>query len=334
MMNKHSNLILGLALLLLTSACAAPAADMYYEEAPIEYIVESMAEPEIVEAQPEQAAAAPEGDTDTVVYRSDANQDLSIVNRSNRMIIKDGQILLLVENTDLAIDGVTQVIADVGGYIVSSRVWYQDWGAENYKNASITMGVPVDQFERALRRLRGLALRVEDESATGEDVTDQFVDLQSRLENLEATRDRIRDFLDQATTVEEALTVNEQLSQVEAQIEEIQGRINYLSDRSAYSTLTVTLKPDLPVLTPTPTPTLVPTATPMPTATPEPWLARETVLKAGGTLRSAYRTMTDAFIWIAMVIIPVLGPFALIGWFLWRLSKRSKKTNTEGEENE
>ena len=107
------------------------------------------------------------------------------------------------------------VAAAHAGYIVSSRVWHDQWQGDSYKYATITLGVPVDQFERAMRRPRGLALRVLDKSAAGQDVMDKYVDLQSRLDNLKATRDRIWEFLAQAQTVEE-------------QIEQMQGRVNNL----------------------------------------------------------------------------------------------------------
>jgi len=158
-------------------------------------------------------------------------------------------------STDNAIDRTTQIVSDVGGYIISSRVWYQDYSGTNYKYATISLGVPVDEFEHAMSRLRGLAVRVLDENASGQDVTSEFVDAQSQLGNLEATRDRIRSFLDDAKTVEESLRINQELSNIEAQIDQVKGRMNYLSGRSAYSTITLNLEPNLPILTPTPTPT-------------------------------------------------------------------------------
>src|SRR5512140_3193185 len=112
------------------------------------------------------------------------------------------------------------------------------------------MGVPVDQFETAMRRLRGVALRVLDENASGQDVTSEYVDLQSQLGNLEATRDRIRSFLANAQSVEESLRINQELTNIEAQIEQVKGRMNFLSNRSAYSTITINLEPDIPPATP------------------------------------------------------------------------------------
>ena len=180
------------------------------------------------------------------------------------------------------------------------------------------MGVPVDEFERSLRRLRELAVRVLDENASGEDVSDEYVDLESRLKNLEATRDRIRQFLEQAKTVEEALKVNEQLSKVEEEIETVQGRMNYLSDRAAFSTITVNLEPELPELTPSPTPTTTPTPT------PAPWRPSETFQDAGGSFVSIWKAWADVGIYFIVVGIPCLVPLVLIGWGVSWLMKRRK----------
>ncbi len=90
------------------------------------------------------------------------------------LIIKNADIQLLVEDTDVAIDCATQIVGDVGGYIISSRVWYQPhFDGENYKYAALTIGVPFQQFERALTRLRGIAVKALDETASGEDVPNQ-----------------------------------------------------------------------------------------------------------------------------------------------------------------
>lgn len=251
----------------------------------------------------------------------------------DRLIIKDAVMTLLVSDTDIAIERLTQVIGDMNGYTISSRIWYEDYLSEPYKYATFSIGVPVDNFEPTLQRLRNMSVQVLDEIASGEDVTDQFVDLQSRLDNLEATRDRIREFLDAATTVKEALEVNAQLSDVEAQIEEIQGRINYLSDRAAYSTITVTLEPELPDV-PTPTPSPTPTATPTPT--PIPWTASETFQDATRTVGNAYKGIANALIWFAIVVVPIIAPPAIILWLIARYirqrSNAARRTDRSREE--
>ena len=228
---------------------------------------------------------------------------------ANRLIIKNAEVSVLVEDSDIAIDRMTQVVGDVGGYIISSRIWFQPHDdGESYKYASITLGVPVDQFEVTMRRVRGLAIQVMDENASGEDVTDQFVDLESRLTNLEATQARIQSFLEDAKTVDEALRINQELAQIEAQIEEVKGRMKYLSDRAAFSTITVTISPELPEIEPTPT--------------PRPWTPSETLKDASKTLVKAYQGIVEFAIWVIVAILPILTPPVLVVWLLVKLARR------------
>jgi len=270
------------------------------------------------EAAPQSGVSA-EGDAakqDTAVYNTGAPVDAAVF---QRMVIKNAEIRLLVKDSDIAIDSVTQMVGDVQGYIVSSQVWYVDYGGVNYKYATITIGVPSDQFETVLRRLRNMAIRVLNENASGQDVTDQYVDLQAQLVNLEATRDRIKTFLDDAKSVDEALRINQQLSEIEAQIEQTKGQMNYLSDRSAFSTVNIQIEPDLPPATPTPSPT------PRPTATPIPWKPGETFQQSTQTLTSAYQGIVDFLIWFFVVLVPILLPPALIVWFVVRALRRKPK---------
>lgn len=244
-----------------------------------------------------------------------------------QMVVKNGDMRLLVKDTDRALDGITQIVGDVRGYVISSRTWFQTYYGTNYKYATITMSVPVDQFENAQLRLHALAIRVLDDTASGQDVTDQYVDLQSQMTNLQATRDRIKGFLDQAKTVDEALTINAQLADVEAQIEKIKGQMNYLSSRSTFSAITINLEPDLPKieLTPTPTATATPTATPVVIQPLGPWDPGTTTQQATNTLVSVYRVIVDTLIWIFVVLLPIFGPPVLVIWLaVWWIRKRMK----------
>ena len=295
-----------LGILVLNACGAAPAAPeepaLYIEEAPA--AIEAPAQDAggaPVEAQAESESALKEGS----VYETGSAENVAL---TTHLIIKSAEMRLLVEDSDQAIDRVTQVVDDTGGYIISSRVWNQaHYDGKNYKYATVTIGVPVESFERALNRLRDLSIEVLDETASGEDVTDQYVDLQSQLVNLEATRERIKTFLDQAQNVDEALRINQQLSEIERQIEEIKGRINYLQDRSSYSTITVTLEPELPELEPTPTPE------------PTQWTPSETVEDAWKTLTKAYQGIIDLLIWFLLVFVPIFAPPVLIIWLVLKL---------------
>ncbi len=299
---------------------ATAAADMYALQAP------EAAAPSVVENSKATGNTLPavEGAVTNILPDKATIQTSaeSLVNaQTDHMIIKNAEIKLLVDETDTTIDRSMQIVGDVGGYIISSRVWYQDSNGTNYKFATLSLGVPVSQFETAMRRLRGLALRVLDENASGQDVTSEYVDLQSQLGNLETTRDRIRQFMDDAKSVEESLRINQELTNIEGQIEQVKGRMNFLSNRSAYSTITVNFEPDIPVLTPTPTPTL------LPTPTPKSWNPGETFHEATGTVTNIYQGFVEIAIWLIIVVIPLLAPPALILWGLYKLvTRKGKKT--------
>lgn len=320
MKSKYTLLaILPILGVLVLSACGAGAVaeqDFYIEEAPA--ATEAPAELAVVEAPaaPEAADAASEID-DGSVYETGTDGNLAL---TTHLIIKSAEMRILVEDSNVAIDRLTQIVGDTGGYIISSRVWNQPYlDGINYKYATIMIGVPVDQFERALNRLRGISIQVINETASGEDVTDQYVDLQSQLTNLEATRDRIKSFLEQAKDVDEALRINQQLSEIERQIEEIKGRINYLQDRSAFSTILVNIDPELPEI-------IAPTATPTPTPVPDVWKPNETAGNAWKNLVNAYQNIIDLLIWLVIGILPVFAPPVIIVWAIlrWVMKKPNK----------
>jgi len=225
------------------------------------------------------------------------------------MVVKDAQMDLLVADTDRAIDQTTQMLSTEGGYVISSQTWQTD----GYKYATLKLGIPSNRFEAVLTQVRSLALQVVRENATGQDVTSTYVDLQSRLTNLEATSARVRDFLKDAKTTEDSLRINQQLSELEAQMEQVKGQMHYYEGRSAYSTLTLNLTPQHP----TPSPTLTPT----PTATVQ-WNPGKTFDQASHVLLTSAQTLFDGLIWLVVGLGPYLLALALIILVVRRLARR------------
>lgn len=224
------------------------------------------------------------------------------------MVVKNAEMDLLVADTDRAIDQITQMVSAEGGYLISS----QTTQTNGYTYATLKLGIPSDHFEEAISHVRGLALQVTREDATGQDVSAAYVDLQSRLTNLEATSARVRDFLKDAKTTEDSLRINQQLSDLEAQMEQVKGQMNYYEGRSAYSTLTLNLTP----LHPTPTPTLTPTPTPA-----VQWNPGKTFDQASGTLISSGQTVIDGLIWLVVGVGPYLLLLLLVFLLLRRLAR-------------
>ena len=95
--------------------------------------------------------------------------------------------------------------------------------------------------------------------------------------------------------------------------------MNYLNDRSAFSTITLNLEPEFPILTPTPT------STPKPTATPIPWKPADTFNDAKGTVTVVYQGIANFLIWLFGAILPIVLPPALILWVMWKLLNRKPR---------
>ena len=282
---RPGNLILLLVSIFMLAACqpaAAPTAETIVETVVVTQVLEG----EIVEVVFEPADGP------------DASQ-LAFAPPSNRLVIKDAEIDLLIADTDATIANVTQLAADTGGYIISSRTWFQD----EFKYASLRLGIPSLSFESALNTLRIFGEEVLSENASGQDVTAEYVDLESRLTNLEATAARVRQFLDAATTVEESLEVSAQLSELEQEIEQIKGQMRYYENRAAFSTVTVLLTPVRPEPEPAPV---------------EAWSAGATFEEAAETLVTVSQNLIDLVIWVS--VVP--GPFLLIVLLFWLVFRR------------
>lgn len=228
---------------------------------------------------------------------------------SGRKIVKDATMSVLVENIDLGQSRIGGIAAQAGGYVLESRT---DNSAEGFKQAFVKIAVPVDQFEASLQRVREAAKQVYSEQASGVDVSQEFVDLQSEIANLEATQARVRQFLDQATTVEEALGVNAKLTEIEGEISQRKGRLQSLGQRAAFSTIAVQLQAPPPEATITPTPSATPTPTPAPA-----WDPAKPAGQAFGALKVLLQALATLTIWLVIFVLPFLLPLLVI-WLVVR----------------
>jgi hypothetical protein len=125
-----------------------------------------------------------------------------------------------------AIDAVHKAATDLGGYLVKRD------------QQSITVRVPADKYRAALESIGKLGDVLHREESV-EDVTEQFYDLQARLRNARALRDRLEELLKKAKHVNEALAVQRELGKVTAEIESMEGRLKRLRELIAFSTITV-----------------------------------------------------------------------------------------------
>lgn len=134
---------------------------------------------------------------------------------------------------------------EMGGFVVSSGLsTLRLANGDEVPQASITFRVPAEKFQESLSQVRSMASRVNEERIQGQDVTEEYVDLQARLRNLRAAEKQLQEIMDQATRTEDVLHVYRELTNIRGEIERLQGRIRYLEQAAAMSSITVGLVPD------------------------------------------------------------------------------------------
>lgn len=152
-----------------------------------------------------------------------------------RIIVRTVDMAIVVEDVTAAIGSATTIARDLGGWLVGSDHTLKHHG-------SVSIRVPAGSLDDAIDRLRELALEIDHEVTNSVDVTDEYVDLKSRMRNLEATETALLALFDRAQRVEDALDVQRELTHVQEQMEVIQGRIAYLEQTSAFSLVNVYLR--------------------------------------------------------------------------------------------
>lgn len=272
-----------------------------------------------------EAGEEPAAETDIeTIAESETERPNSNNAQSQRLIIKDGHMTLVVMEPDAILEDTVDLAVAIGGYVISQRVWEDHAG---FRYATVQLGVPVDRFEEAMQSLRSYGT-VTDESASGQDVTDEYVDLNSRFGNLLATQERLRSFLEAARNVEEILEVNDELKEIEEELEIIQGRMTYLADRAAVSTINLTINPVIPTPTPTHTPTATPTHTPTPLPTPDEWRPGDTAHTAFVSLENTSTSVADFTIYNGITCGPWLLLMSIVGFFFWRILRWRVRRDT------
>jgi hypothetical protein len=166
----------------------------------------------------------------------------------SRLRVTTGEVRVEVEAFGAAQSELSSATTDLGGYVSDTSQQRHSEGNRTWTTGTVTIRVPSENFSRLLDRAKALGT-VESVSTDTTDVTEKVVDLEARLDNLRAQRDRLRTLYDEANDTEAVLQVGQRLSEVQSEIERLEGKLQVLRDRVAYSTLTVHLaepKPEEP----------------------------------------------------------------------------------------
>ena len=218
----------------------------------------------------------------------------------DRRIVKTAELGIEVDDVREGAAEAQQIAARFGGAVLSSRIE----GDGDSVTANLVLAVPSGEFEGALHELRDLGEKITTDTVRGEDVTEEFVDLESRERNLLAAERSLLRLYERADDVNDALSIERELTNIRGQIEQVQGRIQYLDARTTSSQISLNVQP-----VPSPPP-------------PPDWSPARVVARSWEASLDVLQTIATAII-SAVVFGWWLAPALVAGLVWWRRRARS-----------
>ena len=236
---------------------------------------------------------------------------------AERIVIKNASLDIIADHPDQVLDTIGKMAEEIGGFIVSANL-YQDSlpsGAQ-VPRGSITIRVPAERLDEAISRIEEQSDQpVQNKTINSQDVTREYIDLQSRLRNLEAAESQLLKIMDQATKTEDVLSVHNQLTQVREQIEVTKGQIQYYEQSARLSSISTNI---------------------LPTELVEPlsiggWQPVGVARNAVQALINGLQILVNAGIWLVLFMLPILLVIFLPLFFIarallrWRARRKEKQ---------
>ena len=222
---------------------------------------------------------------------------------TDRLIVKTGSLSLLVKNVPDAVKAVTNFVTGNGGFVVTSNISKE----KDAPYGSMMIRLPAAKFQAGIDVGKSLG-EVKNEQTNGQDVTEEFVDLDAQLRILKATEIQFVQLMQRSGSISDILSVQRELMNVRSQIERLEGRMKYLKNSVALSTITLHLSTD-------------PENLPIFEENGKTWKPLAVIKEALRGLISVFKFVGDALIYF-VVFIPLWLVIVLSTWLVKKIIKR------------
>ncbi len=246
-----------------------------------------------------------------------------------RLVIMNVDMTIVVADPRTKMDAISALANSLGGFVVSMNMYQTTTdNGETVPQGSISIRVPSDKLDSALTQIKADTVDVPAENRSGQDVTSQYVDLQSQLTNLERAEQDLLAIMDQAqnapgndftTRTQDVLNVYNQIVTIRSQIEQIKGQMKYYEESSSYSLISVSLIAEK-------------TIEPIQVGTWKPvGVARDAIQALVNFLKGFVNVIIYLGLLVLPVLIVILGPIALIIWGIVALVRRNRNKKLAGK---
>lgn len=240
-----------------------------------------------------------------------------------RIVIKNADLAIIVTDPSEAMETIAKMAEGMGGFVVYSNL-YKTTTSQGLEvpNANITVRVPAEKLESALVQIKGLVADARtdiiNENVSGEDVTSQVTDLESRLRNLEAAETQLLEIMENAEETEDVISVFRELTNVREEIEVIEGQIKYYRESARLSAISVYLQAKAAV-------------EPITIGGWQPGVEAQRAIQA---LVNGGQAIVNALIWLVLFAVPILAIIFLPIFLIVRAirKRRAKKAAEKAPE--
>lgn len=238
---------------------------------------------------------------------------------ADRKIIRNADLTIETDSPEGALRKITSIAEGQGGFVVTSELKNSDVTGQPKPAQTVTVvaRVPSSQFDQAVEQILATGNRVIQQKTTGQDVSEEYLDLEARIRTKKALEAQFLEIMKQARKVSDALEVQSQLADVRTEIERLEGRRRFLENQSAMSTITATLQ--------MPAPLVVATTTGF----------GHSVKQAFGDAVDTAASIILFVVQAVIVLIPIAVLIVLPAWLVWRVLRRrfvlTKKTEPVAE---
>jgi hypothetical protein len=246
-------------------------------------------------------------------YPSDKVETGSLEAIQERMVIMNADLTIVIVDPQVKMDEIAALAESLGGFVVSQNMYQTNlYDGGTAPEGYISIRIPSEKMDTALTQIKANVVEVRTQNRYGQDVTAEYVDLQSRLGALESARDQLEIIMAQATKTEDVLNVFSQLQYYNEQIDVVKGQMKYYEESSTFSLINITLVAEE-------------TVQPI---TIGPWTPGESAAKAIQSLINFLQGFVNFLMYFFLLVVPILivlfGPIGLVVWLIVRGVKRRK----------
>lgn len=228
-------------------------------------------------------------------------QQAAPVVSDSRMVVQNTSISMQVNDVSAVSSNIENLAISVGGYMVNRSMVKPEGAA----TGNITIRVPAEKREETLNSIKKMGIKTVSENVSGYDVTDQYVDIQGRVDNLNKTKIKMEVLLDQANNVSDLMNIQMQINNIQSQIDSYIGQQKYLEQTAKLTRIMINLSTDELALP------YVPDAA---------WRPGAVLKTAVRSMIGAVRNVADAIIWMVVYfpVLAIMGLLYYIAALVWK----------------